>query len=87
MRNPRTTTKCSAYLQQLEKAPVLCVQLLSHVPLYNPMDFSPSVSSVRGIFQARKLEWVAISYSRGYLRPRDRNCICVSCIGRQILYH
>ena len=51
------------------------------------MDYSPPGSAVRGIFQARKLEWVAISYSRGYLRPRDRNCICVSCIGRQILYH
>ena len=35
--------------------------------------------------QARMLEWVAISFSRGYSRPRDQTC--VSCIGRQILYH
>ena len=31
------------------------------------------------------LEWVAISFSRGSSQPRD--WICVSCIGRQILYH
>ena len=28
-------------------------------------------SSVHGIFQARILEWVAISFSRGSSRPRD----------------
>ena len=41
--------------------------------------------SVHRILQARILEWVAISFSRGSSRPRDRTCI--SCIGRQILYH
>ena len=35
-------------------------------------------SSVYGIFQARKLEWVAISFSRGSSLPWDR--ICVSYI-------
>jgi len=34
--------------------------------------------SVYGIFQARKLEWVAISFSRGSSLPWDR--ICVSYI-------
>ena len=33
---------------------------------------NPPGSSVRGILQARVLEWVAISYSRGSSRPRDR---------------
>ena len=33
----------------------------SHVRLCSPMDCSPSGSSVRGILQARTLEWVAIS--------------------------
>ena len=42
-------------------------------------------SSVHGIFQARILEWVAISYSRGSSWPRDQTFI--SWIGRQILYH
>ena len=33
--------------------------------LYDPMDCSPSVSPVHGILQARILEWVAITFSRG----------------------
>ena len=36
-----------------------------------PVDCSPPSSSVHGIFQARILEWVAISFSRGSFRPRD----------------
>ena len=39
-------------------------------------------------FPARILEWVAISSSRGSSRPRDQIWVsCISCIGRQILYH
>ena len=38
--------------------------------------------------QARILEWVAISFSRGSFRSRDQTRIsCVSCICRRILYH
>ena len=33
--------------------------------LFDPMNYSPPGSSVHGIFQARLLEWVAISFSRG----------------------
>ena len=40
--------------------------------LCDPMDCSPPSSSVHGILQARILEWVAISFSRGSSRPRDR---------------
>ena len=36
-----------------------------------PMDCSLSGSSVHGIFQARVLEWIAISFSRGSSRPRN----------------
>ena len=39
-------------------------QSLSHLTLCNPMDCSVPGSSVHGIFQARMLEWVAISSSR-----------------------
>ena len=39
--------------------------------LCNPMDCSLPGSSVHGIFQARILESVAISFSRGSSRPRD----------------
>ena len=49
------------------------------------MDCSLPGSSVHGIFQARTLEWVAISFSRGSSQPRDGTHI--SCIGRQIPYH
>ena len=30
--------------------------------LCNPMDYSPPGSSIHGIFQARVLEWIAISF-------------------------
>ena len=44
-------------------------------------------SSVHGICQARILEWVAISFSRGSSWPRDRTRVsCVSCIDTWILY-
>ena len=42
------------------------------------MDCSLSGSSIHGIFQARVLEWVAISFSRESSRPRDQ--IGASCI-------
>ena len=40
--------------------------------LCDPMDCSWSVSSVHGIFQARVLEWIAISFSRGSSQPRNQ---------------
>ena len=40
--------------------------------LCDPMDCSPPGSSVHGIHQARILEWIAISFSRGSSQPRDR---------------
>ena len=46
--------------------------------LCDHMDCSLPGSSVLGIFQAIVLEWIAISYSRGSSRPRDRTW--VSCI-------
>ena len=67
----------------------VCVQSLKLCPtLCCPVDCSPPGSSVRGLFQARILEWVAISSSGGSSQPRDQICVsCVSCIGRWILYH
>ena len=43
----------------------------SYPNLWDPMNCSPPGSSVHGILQARILEWVAISFSRGSSRPRD----------------
>ena len=38
----------------------------------DPTDCSPPGSSVHGVLQVRALEWIAISFSRGSSRPRDR---------------
>ena len=66
----------------------VCAQSLSHVLFCNIMDCSPPGLSVHGIFQARILEQVAISSSRGASQPRDGIQVsCSSCIGGQILYH
>ena len=48
----------SVYVLVIQSCPTLC----------NPMDCSPTGSSDHGIFQARILEWVAISFSRGHLQ-------------------
>ena len=44
----------------------------SCLTLCDPMDCSLPGSSVHGIFQARVLEWVAVSFSRGSSQPRDQ---------------
>ena len=46
-----------------------CLVPKSCPTLSNPMDCSPPGSAVHGISQARILEWVAISFSRGSLQP------------------
>ena len=47
----------------------LCVCVQSHPTLYESMDCSLPGSYVHGIFQARILEWVAISFSRDLPDP------------------
>ena len=55
---------------------VKCSEVTQSCPtLCNPMDCNVQDSSVHGIFQARVLEWVAISFSRGSSRPRDRTWV------------
>ena len=66
----------------------VCACMLSRVQLCDPMDCHPPGSSVHVILQARILEHVAISFSRGSPWPRDWTCISgISFIGRQILHH
>ena len=55
----------SSYLEVAQSCPTLC----------DPMDCSLPGSSVHGIFQARVLEWVAISFSRGSSQPRDQTWV------------
>ena len=71
--------QCSSTNEQIKKMHyVQKCQLLSHMRLWNPMDCSPSGSSIHGILQARILDWVAISFLRGSSQPRDQ--IHVSCL-------
>ena len=57
---------------QVSEVAQLCLTLC------DPMDYSLPGSSLHGILQARILEWVAISFSRGSSRLRDRTW--VSCM-------
>ena len=66
--------KAAAAAKSPQSCPALC----------DPTDGSPPGSLIPGILQARILEWIAISYSRGSFRPGDQTD--VSCIGRWILY-
>ena len=51
------------------------------------MNYGLPGSSVLGILQARILEWVAISSSRGSSQPRAQTRTSyVSCISRQVVY-
>ena len=55
--------------------------MLSCVQLCNPTDCSLPGSSVHRIFQARILQRVTISFSRGSSQPRDWTWVsCSSCI-------
>ena len=52
---------------------------VSRVPtLCEPMDRSPPGSSVHGILQARIMEWVAISFSRGSSDSGIEHRICIT---------
>ena len=87
------TSKCDLYLgtdllqvklvkvrsyavEKKEESEVVQSYLTLCLPGY--LDCSLPGSSVHGISQARIMEWVAISFSRGSSRPRDRTQ--VSCI-------
>ena len=54
-----STAPAAAAAKSLQSCPTLC----------NPMDFLLPDSSVHGIRQARILEWIAISSSRGSSHP------------------
>ena len=57
---------------------IVCVCMISHfsccLTICSPMNCSPPGSSVQRTVQAKILEWVAISISRGSSQPRDRTC-------------
>ena len=55
----------------------VCLHMVTCVQFFvcDPLDCSLPGSSVRGILQARILDWAAISSSWGSLRPRDGTCL------------
>ena len=65
-----------------------CVCVLSCVQLFSTPWTVAHQTPLHGILQARILDWVAISSSKGSSWCRDRTHVsCISCIGRRILYH
>ena len=72
-------------------AAAVCVRaksLQSCPTLWDPMDCKPPGSSVHGILQAKILEWVAISFSRGSSWLRDQSLVSsIPCIRSRVLYH
>ena len=47
----------------------VCLSFQSCLTLCDPMDYSPPDSSLHGVLQGRKLEWVAMPFSRGSSQP------------------
>ena len=67
------------YYHWIVEGSLRCVQLCDSVGL------QPARLLCPWNFPERMLDWVAIAYSKGSSWPRDPTCI--SCIGRQIIYH
>ena len=76
----------TCFLKQLLSWICRCCCLVAQLclTLCDPMDCSPSSSSVDGF--PRQEHWVGCHFfPRASFQPRDQTC--VSCIGRRILYH
>ena len=85
-KNFKKEMKWQRVLEMHDILKIICVNMCAKSPqlcstLWNPMDCSPSGSSVHGILQARILEWVVRPSSRESSWPRDGTSIsCVICI-------
>ena len=74
---------CTLYFVAINEPILTCTQLFkSCQTLCDPIDCSPPGSSVHGILQTRRLEWVAMP-SRGSFPPKNQTQ-CPAC--RWILY-
>ena len=65
----------------------LCSVAKSHLTLGKSLDYSPSGSSVLGIFWTRIVELSAISFSRGYSWPKEVTSPASPALAGEILYH
>ena len=55
---------------------LLCVLVTQWcLTLCSPTDYNPPGSFIHGIFQARILDWIAISFSRRSSQPRDQTWV------------
>ena len=56
--------ECKYSTEDIDRIAAAAAKSLQSCPtLYYPIDGSPPGSTIQGIFQARTLEWVAISFS------------------------
>ena len=65
----------------------------AYIAVYSATQSCPTLvtqgpNPARGIFQARRLEWVTDSFSKGSSHLRDQTCVCLLCLlnFRWILY-
>ena len=86
LKNFKKEMKWQRVLEMHDILKIICINMCAKSPqlcstLWDPMDCSPSGSSVHGILQARILEWVFRPSSRGSSWPRGGTYIsCVICI-------
>ena len=83
IQNAQSTTEIWLMANTTSTTNVMKVKVAQFVQLCDLTDCNPPVFSVHGFLQARILEWVAISYSRGSSWPRDQTQ--VSCIAGRLL--
>ena len=60
---------------------LMCLAAQPCPTLCDPLDCRPPKYSIHGIFQARILKWIVISFSRWFSQLKDQTCVsCVPCI-------
>ena len=85
--NPGTHTFRYVQHRPLLRSPLCVCGAKSWLTLSDPMDCSPPGSSVQGISQARRPEWVAIHVSRGSSQPRNWTRVFHRQVGSLPLSH
>ena len=79
---------CSPWAcKELDITEHVCTCAQRCVTLCTPLGSRPPGCSVHGIRQARTLEWVAISSSRGSSQTKDGSCVsCISCTASGLFF-
>ena len=78
--------QCLIVVDKSDRERKICY-FIPYMSCLTPCFHALQPTRLHGVFQARILEQIAISYSRGASQPSDRTRMsCIFCIGRQILY-